>query len=102
MACSLKRIRPLGLFRFRIYFLKRTNLLDSWQDFLDGGSARRKASTYTQGNTTQKNADTHPCLEWVSNPRSQCSSGRRQYVLQTGTNTQQHAMCISLTEETNT
>jgi len=22
-----------------------------------------------------KNADTHPCLEWDSNPRSQCSSG---------------------------
>jgi hypothetical protein len=39
----------------------------------------------TQGiyNTIQKNADTHPCLEWDSNPRSQCSSGRRQYVIQT-------------------
>jgi hypothetical protein len=24
------RIRPLGLFRFRIYFLKLINLLDSW------------------------------------------------------------------------
>jgi len=24
------RIRPLGLFRFRIYFLKLMNLLDSW------------------------------------------------------------------------
>jgi hypothetical protein len=31
----------------------------------------------TQDNTTQKNADTHPCPEWDSNPRSQCSSGRR-------------------------
>jgi len=27
--------------------------------------------------TQQKNADTHPCLGWDSNPRSQCSSGRR-------------------------
>jgi hypothetical protein len=34
----------------------------------------------TQDNTTQKNADKHPYPEWDSNPRSQCSSGRRQYV----------------------
>jgi len=27
----LSRIRPLGLFRFRIYFLKLMNLLDSWR-----------------------------------------------------------------------
>jgi hypothetical protein len=33
--------------------------LDIWYDSLDGGSARRKASAYTQDNTTQKNADTH-------------------------------------------
>jgi hypothetical protein len=32
---------------------------------------------------TQRNADTHPCLEWDSNPRFQCSSGQRQYVTQT-------------------
>jgi hypothetical protein len=31
---------------------------------------------------TQKNADIRPCLEWVSNPRSQCLSGQRQYVPQ--------------------
>jgi len=31
----------------------------------------------TQDNITQKNADTQ-CLEWDSNPRSQCSIGRRQ------------------------
>jgi len=45
---------------------------------LDGGSARRKATTYTG----QHNADihAHPCLERDSNPRSQCSSGRRPYV----------------------
>jgi hypothetical protein len=30
----------------------------------------------TQDNTTQKNADTHACFNWDSNPRSQCSSGR--------------------------
>jgi hypothetical protein len=28
------------------------NPLDSWEDSLDGGSARRQASTYTQDNTT--------------------------------------------------
>jgi hypothetical protein len=34
----------------------------------------------TQGNTTQKHADTHPCPEQNSNLRSQYSSGRRQYM----------------------
>jgi len=47
---------------------------------LDGGSARRKATTYTGQHNTEKNADTHPYLEWDSNPRSQCSSDRRPYV----------------------
>jgi len=32
----------------------------------------------TQDNTTQKNVDTHPCLERDSNPRSQCSRCWRQ------------------------
>jgi len=31
-------------------------------------------------NTTQKKANTHPCLERDSIPRSQCSSGQRHYV----------------------
>jgi len=52
-------------------------------DSLDGGSDRCKASTCTQDNTTKKNADIHPCLEWDSKPRAQFSSGRRQYVPQT-------------------
>jgi hypothetical protein len=34
----------------------------------------------TQDNTTQKHADTHPCTKQDSNLRSQCSSGRRQYL----------------------
>jgi hypothetical protein len=34
----------------------------------------------TRDNTTQKNADSHPCLKQDSNLRSQCSSARRQYV----------------------
>jgi hypothetical protein len=32
----------------------------------------------TQDNTTQKDADKHPCPKQYSNLRSQCSSGRRQ------------------------
>jgi hypothetical protein len=36
-----------------------------------------------QDNTTQKNVDTHSCLKRDSKPRSQFSSGRRQYVPQT-------------------
>jgi hypothetical protein len=34
----------------------------------------------TQDNRTQKHADTHPCPKHDSNLRSQCSSGRRQYL----------------------
>jgi len=34
--------------------------------------------TNTKENITQKNADTHPYLEWYSTPRSQCSSCRRE------------------------
>jgi hypothetical protein len=34
---------------------------------------------YTHHSTTQKDADTHRCLEWNSNPWSQCSSGQDQH-----------------------
>jgi len=34
----------------------------------------------TRDNTTQRNADTHSCLERDSKPRSQCSNCRRQHV----------------------
>jgi hypothetical protein len=55
----VSRIRPLGLFRFRIYFLKLMNLLHSWYDSLEGGgSARRKASTYTGQHNTGKRVHT--------------------------------------------
>jgi hypothetical protein len=47
---------------------------------LGGGSARRKASVYTQNNTNRINAQRHPCLEWDSNPRAQRSSERRQFM----------------------
>jgi hypothetical protein len=45
---------------------------------MDGGSARRKASTYTQDNT---NTDT--CPNWDSNPRSQRPCERIQFMPQT-------------------
>jgi hypothetical protein len=54
-------IRPLGLFQSRIYFLM----------------------LWTGDRPDAKIAEIDPCLEWDSNPRSQCPSGRRQYVLQT-------------------
>jgi hypothetical protein len=44
---------------------------------LSGWSARRKAATYTGQHKRTINANTHPCLEWDLEPRSQCSSGRR-------------------------
>jgi hypothetical protein len=50
---------------------------------LEGGSACRKAATYTQNNTNRINAHRHPCLEWDSNLRSQYSSERRQFMLLT-------------------
>jgi hypothetical protein len=49
--------------------------LDSRWDSLDGGSARRKAATYTTQNKRK-----YQCLEWDSNPRSQCLSGRRHFM----------------------
>jgi hypothetical protein len=57
--------------------------LFQFRDFLhslDGGSARRKAATCTKHNTNRINAYRHPCLKWDSNPRSQCSSGRREFI----------------------
>jgi hypothetical protein len=55
---------PWSLFQF-------LNPIHSQQDSLDGGSARRKAATYTQNNTNGINAHRHPCLEWDSKPRPQ-------------------------------
>jgi hypothetical protein len=35
---------------------------------------------HTQQHKHRINAHKHPCLEWDSNPRFQCSSGRRQFM----------------------
>jgi len=44
------------------------------------GLVGRGISPVPQDNTAQRNADTPPCPEQNSNLRSQCSSGRRQYL----------------------
>jgi hypothetical protein len=56
------------------------DLLHSRQDSLDGGSAGRKAATYTGQHKHGINAHRHPYLNLDSNPRSQCLSGRRQFM----------------------
>jgi hypothetical protein len=66
-------VGPWPLFQF-------LNPIYSRQVSLDGKSARRKASTYTQNNTNRINAYRHPCFEWDSSPRSQRSSGRRRFM----------------------
>jgi hypothetical protein len=48
------------------------NLVDSQYDTLDGGSASRKAATYTGLHKHGINAHRQPCLDWDSNPKSQC------------------------------
>jgi hypothetical protein len=35
---------------------------------------------YTEQQEHRINAHRHPCLDWDSNPRSQCSRGRRRYL----------------------
>jgi hypothetical protein len=44
------------------------------------GISRRKAATYTWQHKHKINAHRHPSLEWDSNPRSQCSSGRKPFM----------------------
>jgi hypothetical protein len=65
------RIRLRGLFPFRS-FCEAMNLVDSQYNTLDGGSARRKAATYTGLYKHGINAEIRSCLGWDSNPRSQC------------------------------
>jgi hypothetical protein len=50
---------------------------------LCGGSAHRKVCTYTQDDTQNKHTHRHPYLTWDSNPRSQHSGVRRQFMPET-------------------
>jgi hypothetical protein len=55
--------------------------IHSRYDSLDGDQPVARPLTYTQSNTNRINEHTrHICLEWDSNPRSQCSSERRQFM----------------------
>jgi hypothetical protein len=69
-------VGPWQIFQFH-------NIIHSRWDSLDGGSARRKAATYTQNNTNTINAHRHPCPEWDSNSQSQRSSERTHFMPQT-------------------
>jgi len=51
--------------------------------YLERGISPTQGVLPTQDDTTQKNADTHPCLERDSKPQTQFPGGRRQYVPQT-------------------
>jgi hypothetical protein len=48
---------------------------------LGRGISPRNAATYTGKHKHRINAHRHPCLEWDSNPQSQCLSGRREFML---------------------
>jgi hypothetical protein len=53
--------------------------MDSWT----GEQPSRKAATYAGQHKHRRNAGRHPCLEWDSNPLSQCSRGRKHFMLET-------------------
>jgi hypothetical protein len=47
--------------------------------FLEAVFSIRNLRTYRTTQTQKKLTHKHPCLEWDSNPRSHCSSERRQF-----------------------
>jgi len=80
---SFKVLAIHGLLRFRILTSELMNLFGHFGRTPWTGDQTDAKPLSTQKNTTQKNADTYPCPKRDSNPRAQCSSGRRQYVPQT-------------------
>jgi hypothetical protein len=67
--------------RFRTYFLKIMNIFRHLVEHLGRGFAQCNGCTYTGQHKRKKKRITHPCREWDSKTRAQCSIGRRQYVL---------------------
>jgi hypothetical protein len=59
--------------------LQFSNRIRSPYNSLDCVSALRKTGNYTTPQKQTKRTQTN-CLEWDSNPRSQCSSVRRQFM----------------------
>jgi hypothetical protein len=66
-------VGPWPLFSFLI--LRQLVRLLGWEI-----SPSQGLYLYTEQHKHRINANRHPCLEWDSNPRSQCSSGRRQFM----------------------
>jgi hypothetical protein len=65
--CLYSPFLGLGCFLF-------LSLLHVRQVILDEGSARPRPPSIHRTPQPQNKRDTHPCLEWDSNPRFQCSS----------------------------
>jgi hypothetical protein len=64
---------PRLLFQFlNLYTVGRTHST--------GISPSEGRCLHTEQHKHRINALSHPCLEWDWNPRSQCSSGRRQFI----------------------
>jgi hypothetical protein len=68
---------PWPLFQFLDLFTQSVGLLRR------GISPSQGRYLHTGQHKHRINAYTHPCLNWDSNPRSQCFSGRRQFMPQT-------------------
>jgi hypothetical protein len=76
---SALRIRPSGLFSIRInpaLWIQQTAGRTPWT----GDQPCRKVATCTGQHKHRRNAHRHPCLEWDSNPCSQCSNRRRHFM----------------------
>jgi hypothetical protein len=75
----------LGLLAYsgsEFIFLKLMNLFGQLVGLLGRGISPTQG-LYLHRITKHRKTRTHPCLEWNSNPQSQCSSGRRPYMPQT-------------------
>jgi hypothetical protein len=67
-------VGPWPLFQSLNIFTQPVGLLGRGISPLQGGNLG------TGQNKHRINAHKHPCLKWDSNPRSQCLSGRRQFM----------------------
>jgi hypothetical protein len=81
--CSLLSIwlytPMLDLGRFFSFFILYTVGMTPWT----GNSPSQSLYLHTEQHKHRINAHRHPCLKWDSNPRPQCSSERRQFMLKT-------------------
>jgi hypothetical protein len=69
-------VEPWPLLQFRNLFYT-----DGWTPWAGDQPVARPLPTYRTTQTQNKRTHTHPYPEWDSNPRSQRSSERRQFVL---------------------